>query len=50
MQVTIAVGGVREVCLGTQDDADFLYLKKRFVSMQTIICSCARKLETAYHY
>ncbi|KAH8946232.1 hypothetical protein BDL97_12G083100 [Sphagnum fallax] len=27
--VTIAVGGVREVLLGTQDDADVLYLKKR---------------------
>jgi len=27
--VVIAVGGVREVCLGTQDDADLLYLKNR---------------------
>lgn len=27
--VTIAVGGVKEVCLGTQDHADFLYLRKR---------------------
>jgi 1-acyl-sn-glycerol-3-phosphate acyltransferase len=29
LKVTIAVGGVREVLLGTQDDADVLYLKKR---------------------
>jgi hypothetical protein len=29
LKVTIAVGGVREVYLGTQDDADVLYLKKR---------------------
>ncbi|XP_024403325.1 diacylglycerol O-acyltransferase 2 [Physcomitrium patens] len=27
--VTIAVGGVREVCLGTQVDADVLYIKRR---------------------
>lgn len=29
LQVTIAVGGVREVCLGTQVDADVLYIKRR---------------------
>jgi hypothetical protein len=30
LQVVIAVGGLREVYLGTQDDADVLYLKNRY--------------------
>jgi hypothetical protein len=30
LQVVIAVGGLREIYLGTQDDADLLYLKNRY--------------------
>lgn len=39
--VTIAVGGVKEVCLGTQDDADYLYLKRRRGFLQIAMDECA---------
>ena len=48
MQVTIAVGGVREVCLGTSDDVDLLYLKKRYEGFPTEVLSAHNSFSETY--